>query len=159
MHGAGVNCPIAQLRQFWVFYGSDYRIRIVTSPSIIADLTFITHPAISGQVPIAVRHSSGNFGASAHCHPSLVRQFRGKCPRPFIACQAISGQVPIAVHHSSGNFGAGAHCHPSLVRQFRGKRPLPSITRKAISGQVPTAVHRSSGNFGPGAHCHSLLVR
>ncbi len=81
-----------------------------------------------------VHRSPGNFGAGAHCRPSLVRQFWGRCPLPSVTRQAILGQVPTAVLHSSGNFRAGAHCRPSLVRQFRGKRPLPSVTRQAISG-------------------------
>ncbi len=91
---------------------------------------------------LAVRHrgpyvhrSSGNFGAGAHCRPSLVRQFRGRCPLPSVTRQAISGHVPIAIRHLSGNFGAGAHCRLSLVRQFRGRCPLPSVARQAISGK------------------------
>ncbi len=93
-----------------------------------------TRQAILGQLPVAVRYQSGNFGASAHCHPPPVWQFRGKCPLPSATSLAISGQVPIAVNHSSGNFGASAHCHPSFVRQFRGKCQLPSVIHQVIPG-------------------------
>ncbi len=165
MHGAGVNCPIAQLRQFRVLHDSDYRVQIVTSRSVIADLASIAHSVISGQRPVTRRRCNTDWLIAAYhrqwricCHPisgqvpiavrhSLVRQFRGRCPLLSAPRQAISGQVPIAVRHSSGNFLAGAHCHPSLVRQFWGRCPLPSVTRQAISGQVPIPIRCLSGNF------------
>ncbi len=154
MHGAHVNCLIAQLRRFRVIHRSDYHVRIVTSWSVIADHTLIAHSVISGQRPVTGRRCNTDRFIAAYfcqwrirCHPSLVRQFWGRCPLLSVTRQAISGQVPIAVRHSSGNFEAGAHFRPSLVRQFRGKCPLPSVTRQAILGQVPIAVHCSSGDF------------
>ncbi len=114
-------------------------------------LPSVTRQAILGQVPIAVHHPSGSFGAGAHCHPSLVRQFRGKCPLPFITRQAILGQVPIAIRCSSGDFW--------------GKCPLLGgaiftrliASRVAIAGaHVPGQFHlqrqphvRSSSPFSP----------
>ncbi len=166
VHGAGVNCFIAQLRWFRVFHWFDYRVWIVTSWSVIADLTSIAHSIISGQRSVTRRRCNTDRLIAtyyrqwrAHCRRSLVRQFWGKCPLLSVTRQAILGQVPVAIRHLSGNFGASAHCRSSLVRQFRGKCPLPSVACQAISGQVPTAVHRSSGNFGAGAHCRPLLIR
>ncbi len=131
MHSTGVNCPIAQLRRFRVLHGSDYRVQIITSRSVIADLTTIAHPVISGQSPVTGRGCNTDRLIAAYyhqwrirCHPSLVWQFWGRCPLPSVTRQAILGQVPTAVHRSSGNFRAGAHCHPLLVRRFLGQVPI-----------------------------------
>ncbi len=87
------------------------------------------------QVPIAVHHQSDNFGASAHCRPSLIRQFRGRCPLPSATHPAIPGQVPIAVRGSSGD--------------FRGNCPLlgGAIFARLISSRVAVAAAHVPSQF------------
>ncbi len=105
VNGTGVNCPLVQLPTVPTTT-SDPSSRGPSSPTLRLSLVrqfwgqcplpSVTRQAISRQVPIAIRHSSGNFGASAHCRSSFVRQFRGRCPLLSVAHQAIPRQVPIA---------------------------------------------------------------